>query len=730
MSSLPFQTPQADPLDSKGKGIKRSFNNAFDPFDHQPDSTSHALTKNESKPADVYNHIPGGFSDYYDPVRRESSNSTNPNSKQNALDTTNQDIDHDDDLKMSSEESETAVDKVGVFARTLVACATSAFDSVVSSVGAVVNFIDTTYKEQKNEQRNKRRRIGNLTPRAKIPGKYPSPILKSNTSEKHHIPFHASPQKLVSSSSAVSDLLYHRDTPTKPSSNTLSTHRQLEKDSFKPKSLRSAPDSSKNNLFTFKSSIRTNPHANPFSQSLSTISNPADPTKLNQLVPYDQNNQLASLNSEKEKKAEIDEFLEGMRKYRLGGIHRPQTPLKSHYNYQYHLPSPYLQRSPNTGAPLMTKVGGGGIFSQQVPSTPFDRYNINGGRLFNSPSSNLIEKRGFLLPSPSNILVSPNVMKAFKFDERKLASRRPITTYRYAWYHKHPKIELPEQPVSTDIYAQTYLRIIEQRDREQSAIEKLREEQDNLARIKEEEDAKLAAADIIRPLDADELEEVYDIWAITNPRHTVADAFKIQVTTHDIWTLRHGHWLNDNIIDFYLAMVTERSRSNETKLPKSFVFTSHFYTKLEESGFDGVKRWAKRKGLDVTKVDYIFVPVNRNNVHWCLAVINNKDCRFEFYDSMNGRGTVTLSNLRDYMYKQTLMTYPDSNPDELGYDSYEMLDTIPCPQQQNDFDCGVFTCKMVEVLSRDKPLSFSQKDMRTIRERMVYEILHQSFLNF
>lgn len=45
------------------------------------------------------------------------------------------------------------------------------------------------------------------------------------------------------------------------------------------------------------------------------------------------------------------------------------------------------------------------------------------------------------------------------------------------------------------------------------------------------------------------------------------------------------------------------------------------------------------------------------------------------------------------------------------------------PQQENCFDCGVFTCQFMETLARgEEEFSFQQKDMPYLRRRMAWEI--------
>lgn len=47
------------------------------------------------------------------------------------------------------------------------------------------------------------------------------------------------------------------------------------------------------------------------------------------------------------------------------------------------------------------------------------------------------------------------------------------------------------------------------------------------------------------------------------------------------------------------------------------------------------------------------------------------------------------------------------------------------PQQENGYDCGVFTCQFLEALSRGEEMfRFTQQDMAYLRRRMIWEIGH------
>jgi Ulp1 family protease len=52
-----------------------------------------------------------------------------------------------------------------------------------------------------------------------------------------------------------------------------------------------------------------------------------------------------------------------------------------------------------------------------------------------------------------------------------------------------------------------------------------------------------------------------------------------------------------------------------------------------------------------------------------------------------------------------------------------------CPKQTNSYDCGVFTCKYMEYLSRDKKLDFNQDDMNYFRIQIGAELLQGALFN-
>lgn len=52
-----------------------------------------------------------------------------------------------------------------------------------------------------------------------------------------------------------------------------------------------------------------------------------------------------------------------------------------------------------------------------------------------------------------------------------------------------------------------------------------------------------------------------------------------------------------------------------------------------------------------------------------------------------------------------------------------------CPKQNNSYDCGVFLCKYMDYLSRDKNLEFSNEDMNYFRIQIGVDILKGTLYN-
>ncbi|KIY69675.1 cysteine proteinase [Cylindrobasidium torrendii FP15055 ss-10] len=214
-----------------------------------------------------------------------------------------------------------------------------------------------------------------------------------------------------------------------------------------------------------------------------------------------------------------------------------------------------------------------------------------------------------------------------------------------------------------------------------------------------------------------------EVDAILQKNGVISKYEREQVSHTDIRRLLPGTWLNDEIINFYGALMLGRSESNKEndKFPKAHYFSTFFWSKLEKDGYDKgrLAKWTKK--FDLFSKDVVLIPVNHNNVHWTAAVINFKRKRIESYDSMGGCRPPVYAMLRHYLDAE------HKNKKKKPFDFTDWTDhrVEDLPQQENAYDCGVFTCQFLQCVSRgEEAFNFSQQDIKYLRRRMIWEISH------
>ncbi|XP_047662889.1 sentrin-specific protease 1 isoform X2 [Tachysurus fulvidraco] len=201
----------------------------------------------------------------------------------------------------------------------------------------------------------------------------------------------------------------------------------------------------------------------------------------------------------------------------------------------------------------------------------------------------------------------------------------------------------------------------------------------------------------------------------------LSEGFRLIITRKDLQTLSSLNWLNDEVINFYMNMLVERSKSPH--LPSVYTFNTFFFPKLRSSGYSAVRRWTKK--VDIFSVDIILVPVHLG-VHWCLSVVDFRKKTITYFDSMGGSNDEACRILLNYLKRES---------EDKKKQAFNTSDWIlhskrrnEIPQQMNGSDCGMFTCKYAEYITKDKPITFTQKHMPYFRRRMVWEILNRKLL--
>ncbi|XP_038608337.1 sentrin-specific protease 1 [Tachyglossus aculeatus] len=238
----------------------------------------------------------------------------------------------------------------------------------------------------------------------------------------------------------------------------------------------------------------------------------------------------------------------------------------------------------------------------------------------------------------------------------------------------------------------------------------------------EREDTRSTDGEDEFPEITEEMEkEIKNVFCHGNQDEVLSEAFRLTITRKDMQTLNHLNWLNDEIINFYMNLVMERSRGKG--VPSVHAFNTFFFTKLKTAGYQAVKRWTKK--VDVFSVDLLLVPIHLG-VHWCLAVVDFRKKYITYYDSMGGVNTEACRILLQYLKQESL----DKKRKDFDTNGWLLFSkkSQEIPQQMNGSDCGMFACKYADCIAKDRPINFTQQHMPYFRKRMVWEILHRKLL--
>ncbi|MED6281484.1 SUMO1 sentrin specific peptidase 1 [Characodon lateralis] len=201
----------------------------------------------------------------------------------------------------------------------------------------------------------------------------------------------------------------------------------------------------------------------------------------------------------------------------------------------------------------------------------------------------------------------------------------------------------------------------------------------------------------------------------------IQSSILLYVTDEVFRSLQGQQVQHASVINFYMNLLVERSK--EPNFPSVNTFNTFFYPKLRSSGYSTVRRWTKK--MDIFAKDILLVPVHLG-MHWCLSVVDFRKKSVLYLDSMGGSNDEACQILFDYLQQESR----DKKGKELDTSGWTVHSKKPSeiPQQMNGSDCGMFTCKYADYITKDKPITFTQKHMPYFRRRMVWEIVNHKLL--
>jgi hypothetical protein len=191
-------------------------------------------------------------------------------------------------------------------------------------------------------------------------------------------------------------------------------------------------------------------------------------------------------------------------------------------------------------------------------------------------------------------------------------------------------------------------------------------------------------------------------------REILCSVGEIDLRREDLLRLRPTQVLNDEIVNSWFKLITQGG------LPKISAFSSFFFTKLQENGFSGVKKWSN---VDIFALANLLIPVHITS-HWVLININFESSEIGYFDSLSGIDFCS-SLILQFLIKEHLW----KKGTELDVGKWKIV-PHQVPQQKNSFDCGVYICLFAHcIANKAKIAGFEQSNIPHLRQRIALELL-------
>lgn len=165
----------------------------------------------------------------------------------------------------------------------------------------------------------------------------------------------------------------------------------------------------------------------------------------------------------------------------------------------------------------------------------------------------------------------------------------------------------------------------------------------------------------------------------------------IYQSDYDI-ALQRTSWLNDSLVGFIFDYIQHKNKANNSSVICVSPYTS--FILIHETDIDDLQDAYKSINIDYNDTKLIIFPINNNSnitgqggTHWSLLCIDLYNKTALHYDSMLHSGN---SRIAQKLYNNLInFIQVDMNSKVVG---------IECKQQNNGYDCGIYTCVYAELL--------------------------------
>ncbi|GAB4839812.1 hypothetical protein Ancab_020522 [Ancistrocladus abbreviatus] len=211
------------------------------------------------------------------------------------------------------------------------------------------------------------------------------------------------------------------------------------------------------------------------------------------------------------------------------------------------------------------------------------------------------------------------------------------------------------------------------------------------------------------------------------------DPESVEIYYSDLQCLAAQAYLTSTIMNFYIRYLQGPSSPTDRARCDYHFFNTYFYKKLQEAVspqksdkeafFSKFRRWWR--GVNIFQKAYILLPIHES-LHWSLAIICIPDKEDEsgpiilHLDSLGYHPSRSIfDNIKSFLREEWNYVKEDvdlqdiSVPERIWKHLPRRIDEkiISVPQQNNDYDCGLFVLYFMERFIEEAPERLKKKDL-------------------
>ncbi|KAJ3992910.1 hypothetical protein F5050DRAFT_1852134 [Lentinula boryana] len=208
-------------------------------------------------------------------------------------------------------------------------------------------------------------------------------------------------------------------------------------------------------------------------------------------------------------------------------------------------------------------------------------------------------------------------------------------------------------------------------------------------------------------------------------KNFTCNSAQYQLRSRDLHTLNPTRWLNDNVMNAYISLLSSTTPPNITIVP-SFI--------------NSAIRTARTAGMSMRKNEALFrltkpypnlmssllilMPINIGNTHWIAGAINLPARTLTLYDSSQ---SVYQNHYEDIFWGIQNWLVNEGKRRQQEMSNLKLIaPQITVPQQLNSYDCGLFTLNFILACAQGKDeFPFDQSNCSQLRRKMCWELANE-----